>query len=167
MPTITITRALQARNLLSLAIQGSTISTVGVVTFGTAIELAVANTGTNTFDAFELRLGPQMEKFVPADASVASYQIEHEDFTATIRELSPQTSIGGSMTQFLASDYIRVVAKFGAPGAASAAQTQVVLIGIRESAQYGIQLGRNTQELVLRPCGYTIFVGAGNATPTI
>lgn len=166
MPT-TIPRYLQARNLLSLAIQGSTISAAGVITWGTAIELSVANAGVNGFDAFELRQGPQMEKFVPADTAVAAYQIEHEDWTATVRELTRQADIGATMTVFGSSDYVRVTAKYGSPGALAAAQTQVVLIGIRETEQFGIGAGRNTQEITLRPCGYAIWVGAGNGSPSI
>lgn len=166
MPT-TIPRYLQARNLLSLTLQAGSVASTGVVTWGTAIEYAIANTGTAGFDAFELRFGPQMDKFVPADTLVASYQIEHEDWTATLREITPQSSIGGVMTTFGGADYIRVLAKYGAPGAASSAQTMLVLIGVRETAQFGIGAGRNTQELNLRPCGYAVWVGAGNGSPTI
>lgn len=163
----TISRGLQARNLISCAIQSGTPNSSGVITWGTAIELSVADSGTLTFDAFELRLGPLLEKFVPSDTNVANYQIEHNDWTAVLREMTPQTSIGALMTVALGGDLVRIVAIYGAPGALAAAQTQVVVIGIRDATNFGIAAGRNVQELTIRPIGYNPFVDDAAATPTI
>lgn len=166
----TIQTFLQGRDLVGLTIQGGVLGSGSAITWGTAVEMSLAATGVGTFEALEFNGNPQLQEFTPSDWSVANYQIEREDWSFTVREVSNPSNIGTMMSIALAYDYIRVNALYAPKWAraTAASQTRLVAIGSRGPTSFPLTAGgKNIQQVEIRPIGFLPFVGAGSATPTI
>ena len=164
--TTTIYPFLQARNLRSLAVQGgSPDATTGVITWGTASDLAAqATAGTRTFKAFDWESNPSTELIRPSDLPTANYVIEYEDFDITIQEIIPANGSGVLGVMLMGFDYFRVVAGY-APRGATAVVATVAAVGIRGSGKGAVGPGENVQSLQLKPIGSNLYIGPPNSIP--
>lgn len=167
---LTIQTFLQGRDLVGLAIQVGTLGSGSAITWGSAVEMALYATGTGTFKALEFNGNPVTTEFTPSDWSVANYQIEKDDWSFTLREVSNPSNIGVLATAFFGGDYVRVTAIYAPKWArgTAASQTKVVAVGIR--SRQGLPLaagGENIQEFEFKPIGFLPWVGAGSGSPTI
>ena len=170
MPT-TIPRYLQARNLLYAKIQGGTVASNGDLTWTTAVDLSLAGAGVRSFKSFVFNSNPVRENLRPSDFGVANYQIEYEDWTATLSEIIPNNGFGainllaGGSGATPGYDYFRFDVAYKAPGQTNG--MRVVIIGVRGENPSTIQAGENVSSLTIYPASYSIWQGATNGTPTI
>jgi hypothetical protein len=164
MPT-TIPRYLQARNLLFAKIQGGTVASDGTPTWTTAVDISLAGGTTRSFKAFQFSSAPVRENLRPSDFGVANYQIEYEDWTATLSEIIPSNGFGAINVLTNGYDYFRFDVAYKAPGQTNG--MRFVIIGVRGENPSTIQAGENTASLTIYPSSYNIWQGATNDTPTI
>jgi hypothetical protein len=161
-----IPRYLQARNLLYAKIQAGTVAADGTITWGTAVDISLAGASTRSFKAFQFNSAPVRENLRPSDFSVANYQIEYEDWTATLSEIIPSNGFGAINALLgVSGDHYRFDVAYKAPGQTNG--MRFVMIGVRGENPFTIQAGENTSSLTIYPASYVIWQGATNDTPTI
>jgi len=158
---------LQARDLLSALIAGGNLDASGQIVWATAVEMAVKSAGTQTWKAFETNGNPNLVNFMASDQGAANYQNEFEDFTMTIRELTPVNGMGTLTALAGIYDYVRVDYIYRLRNLTTGAGVRLVAVGTRGALTNIYSQGENLQSLTIQPCGYGIWVGASTATPPI
>lgn len=165
MPLV-IPRFLQARDLLSAtASAGSLGTTTGTITWGTAVQMAVAGTGSGTWKACEFTGEPNLQLFMPSDLGVANYQNEFEDWTFVVREITPVNGAGVLTAMWAATDYFRFDYVYRARNLSTGAGTRLVVVGARGQLTNPFGPGENVQQVTIRPIGFPVYVGVSTDTP--
>lgn len=151
---------LQARNLKSAKIQAG-VPVAGSITWSTAVDIAKFNSTLMSFKAFEFNGQPSSENLKPSDSTMANYQIDFDDFTATIRELVPANGTGALNALQNQYDYFRYEVVYhdrGAGGGFVTVGTRMIVIGVRDASPFQLGAGENTAALTLKPAGIPIFL---------
>lgn len=164
MPLV-IPRFVQARDLLSATVAGGTQGSDGTITWGTASELSVRNSGSGTFKAFEFSGDPQHERFMPSDLVVANYQIEFDDWNFTAREITPANGAGVLTTLWTTKDFLRFDYVYRPRNLVSGAGIRLVVVGTRAPIRIPFGAGENVQEVTIKPIGWPVYIGTSTDTP--
>ncbi len=160
-----IIQYLQARNLVQCVVAVTNPAANGDLVFGTGVDLS-KNGGTGTFKSLEVNGQPTSEMFRASDLTVANYQIEFDDWTATLTELTPANGSGVLTAATVNLDYVRIDAVYRQRGVTSGG-IRVVIVGVRDGQPFRIGDGQNTQSLGLKPCGFNIWTGLVSTAPPI
>ncbi len=163
---LAVPQYLMARNVVSAKIQGGALANSSV-TWGTAVDLALSAGTLMSFKALEFSSNPSSEMLMPSDSTVANYQLAYDDFDATLREIVPANGTGAILGIVSSYDYIRYDLVYKDRGAALAAGTRIVVVGVRSTSPWQVSQGENVAAVTIKPCGYGIWVGAASATPPI
>lgn len=157
-------QALQAKDLFSFLISvPSSVTTGGVITWGSGTELAIASTGTGDWKAVEWDVTPNDVMLMPGDGAVENNQTEYESFNLVIRQLKIKHYLTTLETMAFANDFFRVDVVYGV----GTTKQRFVFVGKRGPLRETLQQGENLAELTLKPMAYAPWFGASSGTPPI